>query len=592
MRKRISAALCACLTAFLLLPLNCRGEELPALTEVIILLDSSGSMIEKNSYAQGESCARRATAWAEELCILLEGKPVFMRLMIFHDHPKDAPWPDVFAEDMSGISQDTLKMRLSEIEHISFDGQYTNHLKALEHAQDSALKGSSRSIIMISDGKLQPDPNGEDAPVQLEDKKKAFVNLCKTLDDASDTTVYLLGLGSSLELFQTVKKESQVTVFENEVNFEELTEKLLSEMGLSVQTGAGPDVVENRFDFDLPSGLARAVISAAYIGKSENEPVLTEEAWQTVIPFYKGRPVERLGFKLERSFYLYLDDPPEGPYCVELPEGTWNCKVLNIEQCIVNALHVALLEEGNPLQPTVYLPNITYKISSWKETSLCITADTSGKGDPYSRDFVCLIWEARASPEDRSGELPHHNIFSDAECRKNREWEQELTGLEPEKTYYCCVRMRTGAEPIESEIIQLSVLNDVISIHVNGDIEMPIEETVYLPKELASIEALEYQLDGTSLVKGEYSQEVGVDFGADGSLTFKKDGDYVLSISNNGNTAAKIMFEIGGPNYKIGGIMEWLHNTPMGVAIVVVLLIFALAFVVLTVMKRRTERED
>lgn len=38
--------------------------------------------------------------------------------------------------------------------------------------------------------------------------------------------------------------------------------------------------------------------------------------------------------------------------------------------------------------------------------------------------------------------------------------------------------------------------------------------------------------------------------------------------------------------------MEWLHNNPMGVAIVVALLIFVLAFVVLTAMKRRTERAD
>lgn len=592
MGKRIGAALCACLMAFLLLPLNCRGEDSPALADVIILLDSSGSMAQENSYAQGESCARLATAWAQELCILLEGKPVFLRLMIFHDHPEDALWPDVFAEDMSGISEDDLDAHLREIESITFDGEYTNHLKALEHARDSASEGSPRSIIMISDGKLQPNPNGADTPEQGEDKKEAFVNLCKTLDDASDTTVYLLGLGGSLELFQTVKKESQVTVFENEVNFEALTEKLLGEMGLSVQTGAGPAVVENQFDFDLPGGLARAVISATYIGKGENEQVLTEETWQTVIPSYKGRPLERRGFKLERSFYLYLDDPPEGPYRVELPEGTWNCKVLNIEQCIVNALHVTLLEEGRTLLPTAYLPNSTYKISSWRETSLSITADTSGKGDPYSSNFDFLIWEAGDFPEDRSGEPIHHTIFSDAECRKNREWEHTLSELEAEKTYYCCVRMRVGAKTIESEIIQLSVLDDVISNQVNGHIEMPIEETVYLPKELTNIETLAYRLDGTSLVKGEYNQDAGVDFGADGSLTFKKDGDYVLSISNNGNTAAKIMFKIGYPDPEIGGIMEWLHNNPMGVAIVVALLIFVLAFVVLTAMKRRTERAD
>lgn len=593
MKKRIGAALCACLIAFLLLPLDCRGEEPPVLADVIILLDSSGSMLEENPNAQGQSCAQLAVSWAQELCILLEGKPVFLRLMTFHDQPEEEPWPDNFATDMSGISQNDLKTSLLEkIEHISFDGEYTNHLKALEHARDSALKGSPRSIILISDGKLQPDPNGNHEPRQIGDKKKEFVELCKELDDAPDTTVYLLGLGSSLELFQTVEKNSQVTVFKNEVDFKTLTEKLLGEMGLSVQTGAGPDVVENQFVFDLPGDLARAVISAAYIGKSENEPVLTEETWQTVIPSYEGRPLERRGFKLERSFYLYLDDPPEGRYHVELPEGTWNCKVLNIEQCIVNALHVVLLEEGRTLLPTAYLPNSTYKISSWRETSLSITADTSGKGDPYSSDFDFLIWEAGDFPEDRSRESAHHTIFSDAECRKNREWKHKLSGLEPGKTYYCCVRMRVGAKPIESEIIQLSVQDDVISNQVNGDIEMPIEESMYLPKELMNIETLEYWLDGTSLLKGEYNQEKGVDFGANGSLTFKKDGDYVLSISNNGNTAAKIMIKIGDPDHEINGIMERLHNNPIGVTIVVVLPISVLVFVVLTAMKRRKERAD
>ena len=591
MRKRIGAVLCACLMAFSLFPLNCRGEESPALTEIIILLDSSGSMATENSYAQGESCARLAAAWAEELCILLEGKPVLLRLMTFHDHPEGTPWPDVFVENMSSVNQDDLRVHLSEIENIAFDGQYTNHLKALEHARDSTFGGSPRSIIMISDGQMRPDPNSVNTSGQDGNREKKFVNLCKTLNDAPDTTVYLLGLGNSLELFQTVKKETQVTVFENEVDFEALTAELLGRMGISVQTGTGPEVVENQFDFDLPDGLARAVIGAAYIGKSEKELVLTEEDWQTVIPWYNGRPLERRGFKLDRSFYLYLDEPPKGHYCVELPEGKWSCKVLNIEQCIVNALHVVLLEESRTLLPTADLPNSTYKISSWKETTLSITADTSGKGDPYSTDFYCLMWEAGDSPEDRSGELLRHKIFSDAEHRKNREWEQKLTGLEPGKTYYCCVRMRVGSETIESEIIQLSVLDDVISSQVNGDIETPIEESVYLPKELADIETLEYRLGEISLVKGEYNQEVGVDFGADGSLTFKEARTYVLSISNNGNTAARITFEIGGSNHTTHDILEWLHNNPMGVAIAVVpLLVFA--FVVPMAMKRRAERAD
>lgn len=413
-----------------------------------------------------------------------------------------------------------------------------------------------------------------------------------TLDDAPDTTVYLLGLGSSLELFQTVKKESNVTVFENGVDFEALTEKLLGEMGLSVRKSTGPAAVKDQFDFDLPGGLARAVISAAYIGKPENEPVLTEETWQTVNPFYQGNPITRRGFKLERSFYLYFDDPPEGRYRVELPEGTWNCKVLHIEQCIVDALHVALLEEGRPLLPTVYLPNSTYQISSWRETSLSITADTSGKGDPYSSDFDFLIWEAGDSPEDRSGEPVHHTIFSDAECRKNREWEHKLSKLEPKKTYYCYVRMRVGAKVIESDIIQLSVLDDVISNQMDGTIETPIEESVYLPKELSNIETLEYQLDGTSLVKGEYNQEAGVDFGADGSLTFERDGDYALTILNSENIAAKIMFKIKGSDHEICEITEWLHNNPMSVTIVVILLILVLAFIVLAAMKRHSESAD
>ena len=34
MKKRIGAALCACLVAFLLLPLDCRGEEPPVLADV------------------------------------------------------------------------------------------------------------------------------------------------------------------------------------------------------------------------------------------------------------------------------------------------------------------------------------------------------------------------------------------------------------------------------------------------------------------------------------------------------------------------------------------------------------------------------
>lgn len=602
MGKRIGATLCACLLAFLLLPLNCRGEDSSALAEVIILLDGSGSMAQENSYGQGESCAQLATAWAQELCILLENKPVFLRLMIFHDHPEDALWPDVFAEDMSGINEDNLYAHLREIENIAFDGEYTNHLKALEHAQGSASKGNPRSIIMISDGKLQPNPNGAQMSGQGENKKEAFVNLCKTLDDAPDTAVYLLGLGSALELFEAVKNESQVTVFENEVNFEALTEKLLGEMGLSVQIGKNSEAVEDNFDFDLPDDLARAVICATYIGKNENKPVLTEETWQTVMPFCGDNPLEKRGFKLERSFYLYLDEPKAGLYRVELPEGTWNCKVLNLEQCIVNALYVTPYEEGRPLTPTECLPNNTYQISSWKETTLSITADTSGKGDPYSSDFKCCIWEAGDFPEDRIGKPIHDDtIYSDTECRKNREWEYTLSKLEPKKKYYCCVRMRVGADPIESEPIQLSVLDDVLSNQVDGSIEIPIEETKYLPKELMNIKTLEYCLDGpslaneTSLVKGEYNQEAGVDFGADGSLTFTKDGNYELSILNNGNTAAKIMFIIedsdGGSSRKIDNIIKWLCNNSIPVVGVAATLILVLTFIFLTAMKQR-EGED
>ena len=63
-------------------------------------------------------------------------------------------------------------------------------------------------------------------------------------------------------------------------------------------------------------------------------------------------------------------------------------------------------------------------------------------------------------------------------------------------------------------------------------------------------------------------------------------------MSNNGNTAAKIMIKIGDPDHEINGIMVWLHNNPIGVTIVVVLPISVLVFVVLTVMKRCKERAD
>ncbi len=515
------------------------GQETKTETEIIILLDQSGSMKEGYLPNSSVSCATQAENWTQELCLLLARMPVSLRIMTFDEGCREI----IEHNDMSSASSDSLKKDLEEIGHVSFDGSYTNHLKALQTAsgensaeQDFKNDIVERSYVIISDGILTLDGSETDVANAVNE----FQKLCKELSQ-SGNYIYLLGLGTQLGMFEKLAGVERITVLQNQdTDLVELSKMLLGSIGRTVRSMEKSQTVSGQFSIQVDDNYEKIIINITSLLPNGPMGPANEDVSLWYSANEAGNQEEKNVPKLSSAAttFLYIQQPTQGYYTVRLPEGVWNYRVRYIKKAVVNGIDFVLLADGQEVSKEQGV----YTVSAEASLSLNIQAYPMDGEDVISvRCFTYKLTEEGGVPVV-------YDISDSIADQPGRQWRRLLAKLEPDTQYTCCVRLQMTGQPeclsptitIRTTSFATLQLSGIAGEIISSDTRTELEEVIPV-----NAKDVSYIWKGDEYQSGEQCEEFFV--GVNGAITFQESGDFQLELVANGEKVAEILFQIKEP---------------------------------------------
>lgn len=543
-------------------------------TEIIILLDQSGSMKEGYLPNSSVSCATQAENWTQELCLLLARMPVSLRVMTFDEGCRAI----IEHNDMSSASSDSLKKDLEEIGHVYFDGSYTNHLKALQTASGKSSAEQvpeddlvNRSYVIISDGILTLAGSEMD----VADAVTEFQTLCKELSQTGNY-IYLLGLGTQLGMFEELAGTERITVLQNQdTDLVELSKVLLGSIGRTVLSTENAQTVSGQFPIQVDDNYEKIIINITSF--HPNGPV--GPAKEDVSLWYSvneaGNQEEKDVPKLSSAAttFLYIQQPIQGRYTVRLPEGVWNCRVRYIKKAVVNGIDFVLLADGQEVSKE----HGVYTVSAEANLSLNIQAyPMDGENVISARYFTYELTEVGGMPIV-------YDISDSIADQPGRKWRKTLAKLEPDTQYICCVRLQLiGQQECLSPTITISTIRTTsfATLQLSGITGKIISSDTYTElEELIPVNAkdVSYIWNRDEYQSGEQCEEFSV--GVNGAITFQKTGTFQLELLVNEEKQAEILFEIKEP------------PIPNLISVYYFMILLAIV-IIIALLKRKTKRAN
>lgn len=542
MKKRI-CILITCVVLLLMQLTSYAQQTAPDTTvesEIVILLDQSGSM--KTGYLPDSSvsCASKAGEWTQELCLLLAKTPVSLRVMTFDEICERL----IENDNMAFSSLESLEEDLDKIRSVEYNGEYTDHLCALKTASggDSGGNGSEnssakRSYVIISDGLL-------DIPEDTQNETNAvneFQLLCKELSQEGNC-IYLIGLGTELDMFNELNGIEGITVMQNEdVNLIKLSSMLLSDIGYTVN---GEDALSASRSFRLTVNENYEKIIINISGSPSKESELAESIENHIYLSYccdengKEEIINVPQISSAATTFLYLDHPEQREYIIHLPAGKWEYRIRYVKKAVVHGMNLSLLVNGQQVSQE----NGIYNVADEDNLSLSIQVV------PLDGDDLLGVRYLAYELTENGGSPVEYDISDITASQAGRIWQKPLVELKPDTQYTCRVKMRIVGQEYLSPAITIKVIS-VDSFTLSGLIGETISSSTCEEMEkLIPIDAedIAYIWNGEEYHCGDHCSLFMIE--ENGGITFHNSGNYQLELIVNAKKTAKIEFIIDEPD--------------------------------------------
>lgn len=280
--------------------------------ELIVLIDSSGSMNENNC-----ENSDKAKEWAKEITIFCYGLDVNLTLYTFESKlGNDSLLSEICFREK--VNDKNYMEIIHNIECIKFDGIYTDQLGALRETVDRFEDlMEPLNIVILSDGTIDYTNDG-DALESTEEigAKDDFVLLCEYLAEQNNS-IFLVAFIDEIEMFYRLNDIKNIAVLNKKDPFNTLLEQLFLKMNLPIITNSD-EIVSNldKINFYIKNDVYKSIIKVFY-----DEHINLND-----IQLYKdGNELSSDEYKIllySRSIVIItLIDPPPACYTIKFPDS-------------------------------------------------------------------------------------------------------------------------------------------------------------------------------------------------------------------------------------------------------------------------------
>lgn len=511
--KRIVLVSLLCIMCLLLVGMNTpNSEDSNTDIELLVLVDTSGSLKECGLAAQ-------EIEWAQKICAYCYDSDIHVNFTYFDnpDNEREVPYQ-------------TTEECLEKLGQMSHNGKKTDLESAIAYAIDymNVQKSTYKYIVMLSDGDMDlvgrvtssncvddQYPKTEEEEIAI----KSFEEMVTNFSKEENQEVILVGFGKDINTFSKLAKENNIKYYSGDEGPDKAISYIFQKMAYPISKSKIKKDKNNFPQITVGYDCYRVIINI----RAKDSPATLTEGEEILVVDEAGEKAPSVQFRLSNFAFVYLTEPHEGVYTINLPDDTWEYTAISqrnvrIEEVKLNLDKFLDKEEGyidSSEKYTKYIVDCDFKLNI--EIVPSFKCDETINSNDYQIEFGMM--ECTKYCLDKINKLNYNPEYR----LKEGSVQGSSLGIKDTGIYLCRAKVISG----ENYYFSTPIIIDKITDSTTTSETTSDSETV--------IVNLGDKIDLESLLSNESKEDVTCQIGDESFvLTGKRDGKDGTYSADNG----------------------------------------------------------